>query len=74
MCACVNGADAIGFVFYEKSPRYIEPSEVAKIIRKLPPFVQSIGLFVNQSADEIDKIAQISDIDLTQIHFEKDKN
>lgn len=74
MCACVNGADAIGFVFYEKSPRYIEPSEVAKIIRKLPPFVQSIGLFVNQSADEIDKIAQISDIDLAQIHFEMDKN
>jgi phosphoribosylanthranilate isomerase len=61
-------------VFYEKSPRYIEPSEVAKIIRKLPPFVQSIGLFVNQSADEIDKIAQISDIDLAQIHFEMDKN
>lgn len=74
MCACVNGADAIGFVFYEKSPRYIEPSEVAKIIRKLPPFVQSIGLFVNQSADEIDKIAQISNIDLAQIHFEMDKN
>lgn len=74
MCACVNGADAIGFVFYKKSPRYIEPSEVAKIIRKLPPFVQSIGLFVNQSADEIDKIAQISNIDLAQIHFEMDKN
>ena len=74
VCACIHGADAIGFVFYEKSPRYIKPSEAAKIVSKLPPFVQSIGLFVNQSADEIDKIAKISTIDLAQIHFEMDNN
>lgn len=74
ICACKSGADALGFVLYEKSPRYIKPEDAAKIIAKIPPFVQSIGLFVNNSADEINEIAKISGIDLAQIHFEMSEN
>ena len=74
ICACTSGADALGFVFYEKSPRYIKPEDASKIIAKMPPFVQSVGLFVNHSADKINEIAKISGIDLAQIHFEMSEN
>lgn len=68
--AAYAGADALGFVFYDKSPRYIDPLYAKDIITQLPPFVQSVGLFVNHSADEINSIASISKIDLAQIHFD----
>jgi phosphoribosylanthranilate isomerase len=67
------GADALGFVFYEKSPRYISPIEAKKIIDKIPPFVQSVGLFVNLPATQIDFICKRSAIDIAQIHFEADE-
>lgn len=66
------GAHALGFVFYEKSPRYIEPNKAKEIIRQLPPFVQSVGLFVNMYAAQVDFIAKLSGIDIAQIHFEAD--
>lgn len=66
------GADALGFVFYEKSPRYIEPKVAKEIISKLPPFVQTVGLFVNIYAAQADFICKISGVDLAQIHFEAD--
>ncbi len=67
------GADALGFVFYDKSPRYIDPKEAKKIIDQLPPFVQSVGLFVNMYAAQVDFICKLSGVDIAQIHFEADE-
>jgi len=66
------GADALGFVFYEKSPRYITPEEAKEIIAQLPPFVERVGLFVEMSASEVNNISQEVGISLAQIHFEVD--
>lgn len=68
------GADALGFVFYEKSKRYILPEDALKIIEELPPFIERVGLFVNKSAKEINRISKESKISLAQIHFEADEN
>jgi phosphoribosylanthranilate isomerase len=47
------GADAVGLNFYEKSPRRIDPSEVGKVLKELPPFVEAVGVFVNRPLCEI---------------------
>jgi phosphoribosylanthranilate isomerase len=70
MIAIEAGADALGFVFYEKSPRYITPLKAKEIIKKLPPFVEKVALFVNEDAKTIDNICKISNATLAQIHFE----
>ena len=66
------GADALGFVFYEKSPRYISPKKVQELIKNLPPFVEKVGLFVNKTSDEINAISKEAEITLAQIHFDAD--
>ncbi|WP_415396510.1 phosphoribosylanthranilate isomerase [Sulfurimonas sp. CS5] len=70
MDAINAGADALGFVFYEKSPRYITPLDAKHIISKLPPFVEKVGLFVNVDAQIINSYIQESGCTLAQIHFE----
>ncbi len=67
------GADALGFVFYPDSPRYITPDNARKIIDCLPPFVEKVGLFVNEEADAINRMAEQSGVTLLQIHFEADE-
>jgi phosphoribosylanthranilate isomerase len=67
------GADALGFVFYNKSPRYITPTAAKRIIDQLPPFVERIGLFVNEGVETIDTVCKYSDISRAQIHFEVDE-
>lgn len=70
MMAINAGADALGFVFYEKSPRYITPQEAKEIIEKLPPFVEKVALFVNEDAHAINDICKQSGATLAQIHFD----
>ena len=67
------GADALGFVFYEPSPRYITPEATAEIIRLLPPFVERVGLFVNVTPEVVNSVAAQTGISLAQIHFEVDE-
>ena len=71
--AVACGADALGFVFYEKSPRYIAPEDAKAIIKKLPPFVERVGLFVNEAAESVNHICLSAEISLAQIHFEVDE-
>ena len=62
------GADLLGFNFYPQSPRYIESQEAKKIIRKLPAFVDIVGLFVNADTDTIRKTAGDLLLDWVQLH------
>lgn len=64
------GADALGFVFYEKSPRYITAENAKAIISHLPPFIEKVGLFVNADANTINAISKTSGITLIQLHFD----
>lgn len=62
------GADALGFVFYKGSPRYIPPEEARKIILKLPPFVAAVGVFVDEPLSELEKKVARSGVDIVQLH------
>jgi phosphoribosylanthranilate isomerase len=68
MAAVHAGADALGFVFWEKSPRYVEIEEAADIIRGLPPFVTTVGVFVNEAEDVIRGIVHKTGLDRVQLH------
>ncbi|DAB40145.1 MAG TPA: N-(5'-phosphoribosyl)anthranilate isomerase [Sulfurovum sp. UBA12169] len=67
------GADALGFVFYDQSPRYIDPEQAKQIIDKLPPFIERVGLFVDEKAETINRICKYTGISLAQIHFDADE-
>ncbi len=66
--AVAAGADALGFVFYRPSPRYVEPVRAAEIIAGLPPFVVTVGLFVNEEAASVRAIVETTGLDLIQFH------
>ena len=62
------GADALGFVFFKESPRHIFPEQAAAIIRQLPPFVQTVGLFVNEALETVNQTADLCGLDIIQLH------
>jgi phosphoribosylanthranilate isomerase len=66
--AAEQGADAVGFIFYKKSPRSVTMKAVKEIIAKLPPFVDTVGVFVNESVDRVNKTAEYCGLDLVQLH------
>jgi len=71
LVACEAGADALGFVFYEPSPRYIRPRRVREIVYSLPPFVTPVGVFVNKNAEDVNRIVAESGVTLVQLHGEE---
>lgn len=63
-----RGADILGFNFYEKSPRYIRPEKAAEIIDKLPAFIDTAGVFVNTSLEQIHKAINTCQLNWIQLH------
>ena len=68
LAAARSGANAIGFVFYARSPRHVGSAQAAELMRVLPPFVMSVGLFVDAAPDEIRQTLSSVRLDLLQFH------
>jgi len=66
--ACFYGADAVGFIFYKKSPRYIAPAKAKKIISLLPKHILKVGVFVDAKENDIKRIAGQCRLDMIQLH------
>lgn len=68
LAACESGADAIGLVFYPASPRAVDIATAQSILRELPPFVSTVGLFVNADSDEVQRVLDSVALDILQFH------
>jgi phosphoribosylanthranilate isomerase len=66
--ASACGADALGFVFYANSPRYLSPERAREIVALLPPFITAAGLFVNENPQRVREIAEFCGLGLLQLH------
>jgi len=62
------GVDAIGFIFVQNSPRTVEPEKVYEIIKKVPPFVDTVGVFMNEDPDLVNDIVQYCGLTMVQLH------
>lgn len=62
------GADAVGLVFYDQSPRAVTPEQAAEVIAALPPFVTTVGLFVDPSPETVESVLARLPLDLLQFH------
>jgi len=68
LAAVEAGADALGFMFYEKSPRHISIPDAARVIRELPPFIMKVGVFVDASEDLVMRAIGDCGLNLLQFH------
>ncbi len=73
LLAAQLGADALGFVFYSQSSRYVEAEQVRSIVRLLPPFISTVGLFVNETASRVREIMDFCQLDIAQLHGDEVK-
>lgn len=71
LMAAELGADALGFVFYRASPRYVLPERAREIIERLPPFVTTVGVFVNEKKETVEEVIETSGIEAVQLHGEE---
>lgn len=70
--AADEGADAVGFMFVRSSPRYIEPEAAYELLRLLPPWVSTVGVFADHSADEFSDIEEVCPTGYAQLHGRED--
>jgi len=70
--AVAAGADAIGFVFYPPSPRYVSPQRAAELAKRIPPFVDVVGLFVNEEPEVVRAACEALPINVLQFHGDED--
>ncbi|PYM72319.1 MAG: N-(5'-phosphoribosyl)anthranilate isomerase, partial [Candidatus Rokuibacteriota bacterium] len=68
MLAVDAGADALGFIFVENTPRFVTPEQVAPIVRALPPFVTPVGIFWDHPAGHIKAVAEACGLRALQFH------
>lgn len=66
------GASALGFVFWPKSPRFVDPYRARAIIAALPPFVTTVGVFVNQPTEYVNGVASLARLCAVQLHGDED--
>ena len=67
-----HGLDALGFIFYEKSPRNVLPDFVKDIVAKIPPFVDCVGVFVDRDREEVEEIIEYCGLSHAQLHGKED--
>ncbi len=72
LAVAASGADALGLVFHEKSPRQVSPQQAERVAAAIPPFVTVAGLFVNPSEDEVREVLLRVPLDVLQFHGEED--
>ena len=66
--AVMHGATAVGFIFWPRSPRYVDPDRAAALVRLVPPDVATVGVFVNEDADAIRDVAARTGVSMVQLH------
>ncbi|AQT68585.1 N-(5'-phosphoribosyl)anthranilate isomerase [Anaerohalosphaera lusitana] len=72
MAAIDMGADLLGFNFYRESPRYLDAADALDIINKIPTFVDTAGVFVNPSMEELREIVELGFLNWVQLHGDED--
>ncbi len=70
--AATCGADALGFVFYPGSPRFVDPDTARRIIADLPPLVTTVGLFVNEHPARIREMVEFCGLSTVQLHGDEE--